>query len=106
MTAEEFYVSMAMPHINDKHDRKIQQFSYDDLIDFANQFSTLTDSNEVKNGFSDALNEIQNDSIIFAEWIKTHAKYCEPDGWKDENGLGETISSTELYERFKKSTIF
>lgn len=43
---------------------------------------------------------------LFAEWIKTHAKHCEPDGWKDQDGLGATMSSTDLAERFKKSTAY
>lgn len=49
----------------------------------------------------------ENDnSILFAEWIKTHAKYCEPDGWKDENGLGETMTSKDLYSKFLNTTAF
>lgn len=42
-------------------------------------------------------------AIEFAEWIKYNARYCEPDGWKDENGLGETKSTSELFELYLTS---
>lgn len=34
--------------------------------------------------------------IELLEWVKLNAKYCEPDGCKDENGLGEILTSKQI----------
>lgn len=48
---------------------------------------------------SDHINPIE-----LLEWVKNNHKYCEPDGWKDENGLGETLTTSQLIQTFNNRT--
>lgn len=48
----------------------------------------------------DAIPAMEIHAIEFAEYLTDNHKYCEPDGWKDENGKGETLSINEIYKQF------
>lgn len=48
----------------------------------------------------DAHFAMEQHAIEFAEYLIDNHKYCEPDGWKDINGKGETLTIDEIYKQF------
>ena len=50
----------------------------------------------------DSLYAMQLHAIEFAEYLTDNHKYCEPDGYKDINGKGETLSIKDIYNTFNE----
>lgn len=45
-------------------------------------------------------NKTKNYLLNLIRYIKNNHQYCQPDGWKDENRLGETLSDRDILDRF------
>ncbi len=52
---------------------------------------------------SDSHFSMKKHAIEFAEYLTDNHKYCEPDGWKDINGKGETLNINQLYNKFNEN---
>ncbi len=82
LTAEQTYVAMSLPHILDKHDKKIQQFSYDDMIEFAN--------NHASQFSSPSSNKLSAEEVSEAtEILKIELEHCKDGYRQDEAHKGE-----------------
>lgn len=44
--------------------------------------------------------QLKNNLLEMVRYIKNNHQYCLPDGWKDENRLGETISDRDVLDLF------